>query len=125
MNAAALIAACATVGIFIFAFAQWAATDRFGRSAERTDKKLEELQERLNYLTASLETHSLLQLRIAAKQAGIPAVWFDPTKEAVTYGQHGTLAELVKIRIFLPEQLREQGLKIAPKFELAPTPAIQ
>ena len=54
--------------------------------------------ERMTWLTGALESHSFLQLRLAAKKEGIPLVWWDKTIEPWPHkGEHGEPADLETI----------------------------
>lgn len=78
----------------------------------RTQNSVERLQKRLNWLTASLESHSALQMRLEAEKAGKPAVWWDPThagagkKHYPTEPRHMANARVDTAHIFVPERLR-------------------
>jgi len=67
---------------------------------------------RVEWLTGALESHSDIQLAIAAKEAGIELVWWDPTLEKVpSVRKHGEQRDLSRIYTFLPPSERAGNLK--------------
>ena len=63
---------------------------------------------RVEWLTGALESHSEIQLAIAAKGAGMEVIWWDPTLEKVpSVRKHGEQRDLSRVYTFLP--LRERA----------------
>jgi hypothetical protein len=70
--------------------------------------------ERLAWLTGAMESHSTMQLRLAAKKADVPVIWWDPTIEAPpTTPQHKEIATLEQIFLYLPVHRRKRKRKVA------------
>lgn len=62
---------------------------------------------RVKWLTGALETHSEIELAIAAKGAGMEVIWWDPTLEKVpTVRKHGEPRDLSRVYIFVPPNER-------------------
>src|SRR5690349_8656463 len=61
------------------------------------------------WLSGALESHSLLMLRMEARDRNIPAVWWDPDIEdppTAALRGHGKPAELPAIYLSLPQRER-------------------
>lgn len=68
--------------------------------------------QRITWLTGAMETHSEIQLAIAAKEAGMEVIWWDPTLEKVpTDRKHGEHRDLSRVYIFLPPDERAGNRK--------------
>ena len=81
----AVASASATVVISVLSYLVW-----------RSNKRIE-------WLTGALESHSDIQLAIAAKEAGMEVIWWDPTLEKVpTVRKHGEPRDLSRVYTFLP-----------------------
>ena len=93
--ASTVVSGLATVVIAILSLALW-----------RSSKRVE-------WLTGALETHSDIQLAIAAKRAEIELIWWDPTVELVpSVRKHGEQRDLSRIYTYLPPSERTGTRKI-------------
>ena len=91
---AALASAIATVVIAILSRSLW-----------QSNKRVE-------WFTGALESHSEIQLAIAAKEAGMEVIWWDPNIAKVpTVRKHGEPRDLTRIYIYLPPNERAPGRK--------------
>lgn len=76
------------------------------------NRRAADANERMNWLTGALESHSCLQLRLAAKKEGIRVVWWDKNIEPWPHkGEHGEAADLDVIYVGLPPKLRRGSAK--------------
>ena len=66
---------------------------------------------RVQWLTGAMERHSDQQRQIAAKEAGVEMIWWDPIKgDGFPHkGEHGHVHHMKKIYIGIPEHLRIPG----------------
>ena len=88
--ASTVVSGLATVVIAILSYHLW-----------RSSKRVE-------WLTGALESHSEIQLAIAAKEADMEVIWWDPTLEEVpSVRKHGEQRDLSRVYTFLP--LRERA----------------
>ena len=74
---------------------------------------------RMEWLYGALESHSMLMVRFAAREKGVPAVWWDPdVAEPPTAAQrsHGGPAELQTIYLYLPQRERS-GWRTANRWQ--------
>jgi hypothetical protein len=71
---------------------------------------MEQLYERLNWLTGAMESHSETMLLIEAKRGvngePIPTIWWDPTIESVGKRKHREIRELNEVKFNVPEKDR-------------------
>lgn len=96
------IVAAATVALV-------SATMKLAEITKATQQEMKDLQERMNWLTGSMESHSSLMVRLEAKKQGIQAVWWDPTEEDWPLtGPHGANATIEKIRIGMNPRDRKE-----------------
>ncbi len=85
----AAASAFATVAIAVFSWMLW-----------RSNKRIE-------WFTGAMQTHSEIQLAIAAKAAKMEVIWWDPTLEKVpTVRKHGEPRDLSHVYIFVPPNER-------------------
>lgn len=62
---------------------------------------------RVEWFTGAMESHSEIQLAIAAKEAGIEVIWWDPTLEKnPTDRKHGEHRDISRVYFFLPPDER-------------------
>ena len=66
---------------------------------------------RVQWLTGAMQRHSDQQRQIAAKEAGIEMIWWDPNEGGrfPHKGEHGHVHHMKKIYIGIPEHLRKPG----------------
>jgi hypothetical protein len=71
------------------------------------------LNRTLTDLTGAMESHSTIMMRLEARRQGVPVVWWDPTQARTPCNpRHDTPAELKRIYLFLPRELRAQKRKL-------------
>ncbi len=75
-------------------------------------RKARELAERANWFTGAMESHSDMQLRIAAREAKIKIVWWDKSRHgkppSLASIKHGEEVNLDTIYLHVPPELRLQ-----------------
>jgi hypothetical protein len=93
---AAIIAACATIVMAVFAILAW------------------RLQKQLTWLTGALESQATIQIRLLAEKENKPVVWWDPTlkggcrKEWPEQPKHRDDASVETVYVGLPRHLRKK-----------------
>ncbi len=102
------ITVCLTAALVIFALLTW-----------RTYEKLSDLQERQNWFTGALESHSTSEHILRVQDRGIPVIWWDPNKEKWDPNKqpwhpgrkHRGIAQIPVIIMYIPESERVPGDK--------------
>jgi hypothetical protein len=98
------------------AYAAWRVAKTSSDRADKAEKDAADSANRLNFLIGSIESHSTLHLRMAAKAAGVKVIWWDPTIEPPPFPfTHGDVDKLEEIRSFLPLDRRQgqRGVQVA------------
>jgi len=88
--------AVVTVGLFVFAYFSW-----------NTHHDAQQLHNRFVRFVGAMESHTDILWKLAARQQGIPIVWWDPTiQKWPIQKKHGAVWQGKIMGSYLPEELR-------------------